>query len=202
MELGSFGLTIPEGHERTDGYVVMQHAQQYCIKVTNKGYLQCDAVVSLDGDEVGTYRLSPGQEWAIEHPTDSQQRFTFYASGTAEASAVGEAVLSKQEKGLVQVTFYPEQEFEMPKTLGGEPLGATRGGITRGAPKGLSMGLGAGVSGLSGHSSAQYGKANRIIRDEDAAVTITLRLVTEDNTPKPPSMRKQRMANVVPPAVA
>ncbi len=202
MNVGSFGLAIPEGRERTDGYVVMQHAQQYRIQVANHTNLQCDAVVSIDGDKIGEYRLLAGQVWAIEHPSDSQQRFTFYASGTTEAAAVGEAVVSQKEKGLVQVTFYPEQEFEMPHTLGGESFGATRGGITRGATKGLGIhGLGAGVSGLSGHSSAQYGKANRIIRDEDAAVTITLRLVT-DNTPKPLSMRKQRMANVVPPAVA
>lgn len=82
MQLANFGLVIPEGRELHSQHVIMQHGQQYRIQVSNLSSRRCDAVVSLDGDEIGTYRLSAGQVWAIEHPSDSQKCFTFYASGT------------------------------------------------------------------------------------------------------------------------
>ncbi len=205
MKLEQFELVIPEGRELPSQHVIMQHGTQYRIQVSNHSNGRCDAVVSLDGDEIGTYRLSAGQVWAIEHPAENQQRFTFYASGTSEATAVGEAVLDKNEKGLVQVTFYPEKQSRFDDVL--ETLGSRGGGMTRGGgffgetTRGGSKGLGAGVSGLSGYSSAQYGSASRIERDEDNAVTITLRLVTEDTTPQPISARRRQIANPIPPAV-
>ncbi|MFN9322383.1 MAG: hypothetical protein ACK59C_01195 [Holosporales bacterium] len=198
MKVQKFELVVPEGRELASQHVIMQHGQQYRIQVSNHSYVRCDAVVSLDGDEIGTYRLSAGQVWAIEHPADSQQRFTFYASGTSEAAAVGEAVLNKDEKGLVQVTFYPEKSYGDDYVL--ETLGSTRGGLFGATRGGKGLGLGAGVSGLSGHSDAQYGRASSIERDEDNAVTITLRLVTEDTTPQPISLRR-RIANPIPRAV-
>ena len=202
MKLGQFELVIPEGRELPSQHVIMQHGQQYRIQVANNSRGRCDAVVSLDGDEIGTYRLSSGQVWAIEHPADSQQRFTFYASGTSDASMAGESFVDADKKGLVQVIFYPEKqpEFDSFESYGGATRGGgfTKGGdFTRSASKGLS----GGISGLSGHSSAQYGTASRIERDKNNAVTITLRLVTEDNTPQPFSARRKRMANPVPPAV-
>jgi hypothetical protein len=78
MFVNLFGLTIPEGKELDNGYVVLNHNQQYRINVVNKSNLVCDAEIFLDGDVVGCYRLAPGESWAVEHPSDNQQRFTFF----------------------------------------------------------------------------------------------------------------------------
>lgn len=205
MKLGSFALSIPEGRELGNGYVVMQHGTPYRVQVTNNGSRKCDAVLSIDGEEIGTYRLHAGQNWAIEHPPESQQRFTFYASGTTEAAQVGEHAVERQDKGLVQVTFYPEKEkepeYDVLETLGGtRSFGMTRGGGMYGGETRGAKGLGSGLTGLSGYSGAQYGKAGEIDRDETEAVTITLRLVTEDDTPQPLT-RRRALSNQVPPAV-
>jgi hypothetical protein len=198
MKVANCSVRIPQGKELETGHVVLQHGQQYSIELSNSSYTRYDAVVSLDGDQVGTYRLNPLQVWDVEHPADSQQRFTFYAASTAEAAQVGESVVEKDKKGLLEVIFYPEK-VQPVQTLG---FGfETRGG--GGGMKGFN--LGAGVSGLSGHSDAQYRRAEKIVWDFDNAVTITLRLVTgeEDTTPQPFSRRAERMrANPVPPAVA
>ncbi|MEA5522875.1 hypothetical protein [Limnoraphis robusta] len=196
MKLGNFSLRIPEGKELKTQHVILSHGQQYTIEIANSSNLKCDASIYLDGDFVGNYRLDPGQVWAVEHPPDSQGRFTFYRSGSEDAKIVGEDAVENQNKGLVQVTFFPEKQVLRAKGI--RRLRAFASGDE-------TRDFSGGVSGLSGHSFAQYSTAESIDKDENNAVTINLRLViqsdNDSDTPQPLSSRKSRMSNPIPPAV-
>jgi hypothetical protein len=205
-----YELIIPEGKETKEGYVILNHNQQYTINLINKSNKNCDAEIYLDGDMVGCYRLSSGQSWVVEHPADSQQRFTFFKSGSNEASIVGESVIEKDNKGLVTVKFYPEKErIEATRSYKSGSKGLTKGGgddcdYYDYESKGLTTrgGFEGGISGLSGHSDAKYTSTHPIDRDYDKVVIITLRLVAESKSDiNPPSSRQQRMSNPIPPSV-
>ena len=178
MKLGNYSLTIPQGSEQSSGHVAIPHNTVYTIDLHNHSHRPCDATVKVDGDVAGVYRLEPGQHWAVEHPEKDQGRFTFLRSSSADAKSSGVDVVAKNDRGLVEVTFtpgdYPKPVRRNLDTFRCLPARGD-GGLESFQMKSCSS-LGEGITGLTGHSNAQYGEAQRINLDPSNAVTITLRL--------------------------
>ena len=98
-------------HPREDehGYVYLQHGDVYRIFLKNHTNENNDAIVEIDGKEVGGWRLGPYQAATLERPTDDAGKFTFYEIGSNEAKKIGLNSIARSDLGLVRVTFIPEK---------------------------------------------------------------------------------------------
>ena len=183
MHLDNYSVTIKEGVETGGGYVKIQYGKQYTVRLNNRASRRCDAHVTIDGKEIGTFRLNRYGSITLERPPDSDGRFTFYKVGSIEADKADLGRVSKSDMGLVQVIFTPEkvEEYGVVVASAG-PVGSL------GEPQerrftydsGISKGA-AGGTGLSGHSSQSFYNVGPLELDHSQAVTITLRLVGDED---------------------
>ena len=220
MRVGNYSLVVVEGSEREQGYVGLGHGQQYTVRMSSHDHRRCDAEVVIDGKPVGTFRLSAYGSAVLERSPDDNGRFTFYSSGSEDAGRAGEASVGTADKGLIQVKFTPEKV----RSYAGVPS-VVRTSSFRGGPGGQSMSAFpechtsrsmapggqhtnstrstektvGGITGLSGHSDQRFTNVGAIDLDEVNAVTISLRLVTRDDGPRP--LRPAGAGNAVPPPV-
>lgn len=198
MRIGNFAVLIPEGVEGGSGHVELAHGQVYSIRLQNCNQLRrADAEVKIDGKEVGNFRLNVGCSVTLERGAEDRGRFTFFEVGSEEAQQAEVSQVSKEDRGLVQVTFRPEKRVQVMRsspygganqvgewvnrTLGGEmrdytsrSLGEetkTCGGLA--VPHNTS----AGITGLTGRSDQSFVQVANLDYDETATVIITLRLV-------------------------
>lgn len=121
MRLGNYTFEIVAGTERTGGYVALIHGQKYSVRLQNHGTRKCDAKLVIDATEMGTFRVDPGKQVEIEHPSHSNGCFTFFELATPEAHAAG--LKSMPQTGLVSVTFMPE--FQQGVTLASPPAASS-----------------------------------------------------------------------------
>lgn len=179
-------------------YVVMPGDDcQYSLRLTNNGSTRCDAVVSLDNDRVGVFRLHAYGNITIEHPTYSSKKFTFYRGGSSKSYSAGYQSNSPKN-GLVKVTFKPEKDTPLLneacfRQLGSAPSGDTRFcdthfdsemplsrfGVTTNSAYGTSS-MKEGITGLSGHSKQEFKTVKTLNHDPNNQVTIMLRLACEE----------------------
>lgn len=184
MRVDNFSLLIPEGRERDSGHVELPHGAVYRLKLGNHCHSRrCDAVVAVDGKEVGCFRLERGATIILERPANDHGKFTFFRSDSEEAAAAGAASIATDVRGLIQVEFKPEKPPVVRSILDAVPIVDCFG-----SPKGLAgtpqnqMSFGAektcgGITGLTGHSGQSFYTVAPLDYDPDAAVTISIRLI-------------------------
>lgn len=169
MRFDQFEVSIPQAIEK-DGYCILNDKQVFTIKIGNQSNVRCNAEIKLDGKPIGTFRLNPEQRSELEHPVDSQGRFTFFKSGTLKAIVAGINDVPREKLGLLKVKFLPEK-------------------ISRGGEN-----YDDGIVGLTGKSEQVYGKASYMNVNKDKAVTINLRIVCDSpsgsSAPLPSGPRK------------
>ena len=209
MNCAEFSVTIPEGIEQAGGYVAINHLQQYSIVLHNDDTIRrCDAEIFVDGKSIGSFRIGPRNTVKLERPYNDQGRFTFYRSGSTDASAAGEATISEQDKGLISVIFRPERLINAPivrssashpslsdirtDTLGYDtdtkcdwaetytPSSNMRSCPPRQHTNCSKKSISAGITGLSGKSSQQFVNVAPLDYDKDLEVTINLRLICDE----------------------
>lgn len=204
MRVGNFSLMIPEGTERDSGHVEMAHGRQFTVLARSHVPHRCDAEVSIDGKEVGVFRLEGRGTLYLERPPNDQGRFTFYTAGSGEAEAAGEAKVKADDRGLVRVRFVPERPRPVVMRTTSFKLRTCAG------PGGQSMSMfssdaeektSGGITGLSGHSGQQFHTVGPIDRDEANAVTITVRLIHVERPTDPRPLVATTAGNPVPPPV-
>lgn len=188
MNVQGFGVKVPEGRELSNGYVVLQHGQTYTLQLSNINNRRCNAEVSIDGQHVGTWRLTPFQVAGIERPADEYKLFTFYATGTTEAAQSGIASGDSQN-GVITVRFTPEKirpTVSYSLASASPDRGYSRGTLESSTPM-AKGGFSEGGTGLSGRSNQVFTDAEYMELDYSAQVTINLRLVgpQEDSYIKP-----------------
>lgn len=177
MKSGDFELEIVGGLEAPDTCrVEMRHRQVYQIKPTNYGIVDCQTIVTIDGEQMGRWMVAAGEAVVIEGPADERGRFTFYRAGSEEArQTVPE---DAKESGIVSVWFLPvfeDFDEEEEKSGTGSPFSlnaATADGDDESA----------GVTGFTGQvqKNPSQGSPRRRRRwDTESAVLIELRLVSE-----------------------
>jgi hypothetical protein len=77
MYSNQFSVNIPQGKETSDGYVSMHHDTQYSIRMKNDRSVPCDAVVTVDGNHIGAWRINSYQSIEIDRPADKARRVTY-----------------------------------------------------------------------------------------------------------------------------
>ena len=164
MKLEHFEVRIPEGDENEDGYVLLRHNSHYTLNLYNHSRtLCCNASVSMDGNDVGVWRIEANGTIQIERPVHDTGRFTFYRLNTPEGKKAG--LSANNDLGLISVRFTPEINQSLVLYMA--------------APRQ------AGGTGLSGISDQQFIKAKQIEIDENKSVTIHLRLAGVEDEPRP-----------------
>lgn len=213
MRVGAFELLIrgADGSARPEageGHVPMAHGEVYAIEFRNHCGDRCNLNVLVDGASVGDFQIGPYQTGVLERPLNDRGRFTFFAAGSGEAQAAGEASVSSADKGLVQVTFTPGRERTMgfsgilrgpsPISEASDTVGrvvetrcASPAGGMMGAGPGVSfaMDFGAGMTGQTGYSGQEFGVARSIVEDPLRRAVITLRLVHDRARSLPGAVR-------------
>jgi len=203
MRLGNFSVEILKGKELNSGYVAMKHNTKYALRLSNFGDLRCDAEVEIDGKPVGAWRVPSNDSTVIERPTHETGCFTFYKAGTREAK---KAELVRSGKlGLISVIFKPEEEpvihfdidcedaedlnyefdDDIDLSFDVEDEDAEGEFSFSSDDEGAEEELEAGGTGLSGKSEQEFCTVQPLDYDETGFVQINLRLVCENNEPRP-----------------
>jgi hypothetical protein len=205
MYANQLSVYIPQGVEGSDGYVSMHHNTQYSIRMKNDRNVPCDAVVTVDGNHIGTWRIQRYGIIEVDRPADKARRLTFYRLDSAEAQ---QAQLVKNDSlGLVSVEFKPEKKIDPVMNTfwredSRESYGVTLDSYSKSA--GLSKSFGAtrsaGGTGLSGQSNQVFSSTTALDYDMANAFTINLRLIAEANVPSIEPLTPR--ATAVPPLIA
>lgn len=204
MYLNQFSVVVEKGREVANGYVQMQHGTEYALRLRNDRHVEADAIVRIDGTEVGVWRIPANRNITIERPASIERKFTFYKLGTSEADQAG--LERNNDLGLISIDFIPAKEvlrgwaqtFGNPYSKGGslEDTGYSYESGSKGInPRGFS----AGGTGLGDRSNQEFGQAMPIDRDYANQVTINLRLVAVDEPAIMPL--RSAVSSPVPPAV-
>ncbi len=212
---GGFSVSVQNNVADYNGYVRMRHGQVYAVCFANNLDRRADAEVSIDGLNMGTWRLQANQRACVERPATTQGRFTFYRADSSEGYAVGSGQVSRGDKGKLSVSFYPEV-LEQP-VYEPEP-GFHSHSYSNAAPEAEGYvapqaqkraapshdDLNAGVTGLTGRSDQRFGRAGQIERDYAQMVRLELRLVHDpayDTAPVEPRPLPGRYIRPAPPPV-
>ncbi len=209
VRLGKFEGNIVGRHERADGYVVLKHEEHYTIELINHyRNRRANAIIKVDGKDIGTWRLPVNGRVVIERPANEQRLLTFFLDGTSESRQAGISAGDSQN-GHIAITFvaekkpnvrrisllrakadYREEEeesemcFFSTNSLGSgsrsRSLSARESyGMPATATASSTSSFVSGASGLSGHSSQRFNTADHITQDISTTTVIHLRLVGE-----------------------
>jgi hypothetical protein len=111
MYLNDFSVRIP-GKKETSGYVELNHGETYSINIKNSRSVRCEAVITIDGKDMGTLLLKPYESVNLERPINEAKKFTFYRINSQEAADSGLNKVDNDELGLISVEFKPEKKVE------------------------------------------------------------------------------------------
>lgn len=157
------------------GYIKMNHMEVYEIKLKSNFYGNSDALVEIDGNLVGVFRVRGNSEIILERSKNNPGRFTFIKKGTREFYDANLHKINSYNLGLIKVRFYPQKLNTSVVPIIGVPSSSS----TR---KPASLDLNPGGTGVTGNSNQLFVDVPRIQRDYNRLVTINLRLVEEQNT--------------------
>lgn len=190
MYAKQYSVHIPQGTETSEGYVSMIHNTQYAIRMKNDRNVPCDAVVTVDGNHIGTWRIQAFSTVEIDRPADKPRRLTFYRLDSVEAQ---QAQLQKNnDLGLVSVEFKPSKQFVIntvaplsewdTTSIKRPPFNGEREsyGVSTSTYGTTSS---AGGTGLSGQSDQVFSSARPLDYDMANAFTINLRLIANSSVP-------------------
>ena len=190
MYLNRFSLQVEQGREVDNGYVEMRHGTEYALRLRNDRDADADAVVRIDGIEIGTWRIPAHQNILLERPANIDRKFTFYKFGSAEGVQAG--LEPNANLGLISVDFIPAKEVQAWAKSWADEVSLYS--------KGVGSSRSAGGTGLGSWSSQSFGQAHPIDRDYAQQVTINLRLVAVDK-PAIVSLRSAVSSPVPPPVL-
>jgi hypothetical protein len=173
MYLAGYSVEIAGGTNERDGYVTLDHNQQYTITLHNYKRTKCDAEVYIDGKHIDTFRINRNDAITLERPTNDTGRFTFLTSGTIESIKAGVDHIPAKDRGLISVTFYPEH-YKEEKTIYPMLKNMDDTFLTCSS---VSYNSRSGGTGLSGKSNQEFISVGKIDRNYDESVTINIRLI-------------------------
>ena len=148
---------------------------KYSIKLQNHAGTLCDATITLDDDNVGTFRIRPYETIEIERPSYNNKQFTYFKGGSSQSLKAGYEK-GNSNNGLVKVVFKPGKK---PPFVNFSQLESTTLGSSSSSPYGFSNStslrhstntksckhsmtstrtnnLSEGITGLSGHSNQSF----------------------------------------------
>ncbi len=90
-------------------YVGLDSGTEYQLELINNRNTMCDALVELEGERVGMWRIYAQDSIIIERPADTKRKFTFFDEDSPEVRSAG-IRRGGSANGLVKVVFYPKIE--------------------------------------------------------------------------------------------
>ncbi len=218
MNLNGFSLGISVMHGdsekvKIDGvdYFSLAHNSEYSLLLSNTRSVKCDAHVSIDGEEVGVWRINPYATINIERPVDVKRKFVFLAENSTEAEDAG-IPQGSSKNGLIKVVFTPEKTYHDERQVcfksGNARCDSFRNTASRGVKslstknygtESVSMGMtdtfsnsaegnfSAGATGLGDRSFQNFSTVGKLTNiDQSNVTTIQTRLVVSnyDSSPR------------------
>lgn len=202
MYLNEFSVRIPEGNEKSGGYVEIDHGQRYTLVLRNARSVRCDARVTIDGNEIGEFRISANGTIRLERGLDNDGYLTAAIPDSVEGQ-LGGLDNANPDLGLISVVFTPEVDWRPTGQVKGIEQPVYRSALSSnpamasfGEPrsKGLDRSIG---TVATGHSNQQFREVGRLVYDYDQRTTINLRLVRRQDYVRPLTQRQ----NPVPPRI-
>lgn len=111
VKLNNFSVSIKSNYvnefsKNGSNYVGLEHESVYSIILSNSRNSECDASISIDGEKVGVFRVSPFSNIEIKRPSKVDKKFVFVNEKSSEAKDAGMSV-GNSKNGLVSVVFTP-----------------------------------------------------------------------------------------------
>lgn len=113
ITIGNFSLNIPEANQDRD-YFSLKHGQIYTIELRNGSDLRCAAEVSVDGKQVGIFRINRYNSLKLERPTGDTGQFTFFKEDSKEWDQIQGNKILTSDRGVISVLFKPEKRVLKP----------------------------------------------------------------------------------------
>lgn len=88
-------------------YYRLKHGDEYGVRMINNTDNHVNAVLKIDSNVMGKWRIKPHKSIVIERPVHNYRRFTFVSESSSEALEGGVRQLDNEMNGLVEVTFVP-----------------------------------------------------------------------------------------------
>jgi hypothetical protein len=98
-----FEKFIRDGHK----YYVLPHNKEYAVRMINKSHSRVNAVLKIDGEIMGKWRINQYSDILIERPSHKNRKFTFVRENSWQAGMAG-VNRGDYQNGLIEVTFIPE----------------------------------------------------------------------------------------------
>jgi hypothetical protein len=192
-------VRVTNGHELDNGYVEIAHGTQYQIVMRNDRATACDARVTIDGKEIGSFRIWPNSSITLERkPGSDAGRFTFFREGTEEAKQ-SQVETGSPNNGLISVVFTPERARPIQTVTWGEPYWYPWWTVNPYEPKVMfnswveprvmsfsadvgGRGSRAGGTGLTGHSNQNFSSVGALDYDYSGQTQINLRLICSEQS--------------------
>lgn len=88
-------------------YYVVPHNKEYAVRMINNSDLRVNALLKIDGEVMGRWRINKYSDILIERPAHQNRKFTFVRESSWQAD-MGGVNKGSDKNGLVEVTFTPE----------------------------------------------------------------------------------------------
>jgi len=118
-------------------YYVMKNESFYSIYLRNDGPVLCDCRLSIDGKDMGTFRIFPKKAYSIQKPapgnTRATGRFTFVTEEKVLSMSPSEfkktgIIPGEGQNGIVEAVFVPAQSYYTAAPQSGRRLSARNKG--------------------------------------------------------------------------
>ena len=186
-----------DGHK----YYCVPHGKEYYVKMINNSDLRVNAILKIDGEVMGKWRINEFSDILIERPSHSNRKFTFVRDNSWQAGMAGVSS-GAYKNGLIEVTFTPEVRYKsqdglfkytmtneeshrnffdsMPQTDSIRSINSSANfnSIMPQAQSSNSYSSGATV--LGDDSNQKFSSASHMTEDSSKSVTKRVRLVVED----------------------
>jgi len=89
-------------------YYRLKHGEEYRVKMSNNTADHINALLKIDSDVMGKWRLGPYSSAVIERPAHNSRKFVFVSEDSTEAKSSGVRQGAESDlNGLIEVTFIP-----------------------------------------------------------------------------------------------
>jgi len=102
-------LADSSSSQKASSVVVLPHETDYQIVLRNFNRWACDCALSLDGKQLGIFRLEPAKSYTIQHPSMAQNRFHFIDQSAQDWRKKDSSSMSGSSgsNGTIEARFVP-----------------------------------------------------------------------------------------------
>lgn len=110
MKVHNYSVRVLNGKnnpasETAEGYVPLEHNEQYSLLLRNFSNKDALAKILVDGKEVACLKVPANNKVQVDSPFNSDKKFTFFKSDSEEADDSGLQEIESDDLGIVEVKF-------------------------------------------------------------------------------------------------